>query len=118
MGGVRGPGRAEASAFPLDGPVNAVVVRGLDRAREQARQVEQAVARGADLPLAGVPMMVKATFNIAVLPTCFGIVAAKDYRPTEDAAAVRRLKRAGKACPASTLERYATGVSTNLQDGS
>ena len=40
----------------LDGPVNAVVVRDFDRARDQARQVDLAVAKGADLPLAGVPM--------------------------------------------------------------
>jgi amidase len=38
----------------LDGPVNAVVVRDFDRARDQARQVDLAVAKGADLPLAGV----------------------------------------------------------------
>ena len=79
----------------LDGPVNAVVVRDFDRARDQARQVDRAVATGADLPLAGVPMTVKETFNVAGLPTTFGREFARDYRPTEDAEAVRRLKDAG-----------------------
>jgi amidase len=79
----------------LDGPINAVVVRDFDRARNQARQVDQAVASGADLPLAGVPMTVKECFNIAGLPTTFGLEFARHYRPTEDAAAVRRLKDAG-----------------------
>jgi amidase len=79
----------------LDGPINAVVVRDFDRARDQARQVDLAVAKGADLPLAGVPMTVKETFNIAGLPTTFGLEFAKDYRATEDAEAVRRLKDAG-----------------------
>lgn len=79
----------------LDGPINAVVVRDFDRARVQAREVDLAVALGADLPLAGVPMTVKECFNIAALPTTFGLEFARHYRPTEDAAAVRRLKAAG-----------------------
>jgi amidase len=79
----------------LDGPINAVVVRDFDRARNQARQVDLAVAKGADLPLAGVPMTVKESFNVAGLPTTFGLEFAKDYRPTEDSDAVRRLKDAG-----------------------
>ena len=79
----------------LDGPVNAVVVRDFDRAREQARRIDSGVADGADLPLAGVPMTVKECFNVAGLPTTFGFEFARDYRPTEDADAVRRLKDAG-----------------------
>jgi amidase len=79
----------------LDGPINAVVVRDFDRARDHARQVDRAGAKGADLPLAGVPMTVKESFNVAGLPTTFGLEFAKDYRPTKDADAVRRLKDAG-----------------------
>jgi amidase len=78
-----------------DGPINAVVVRDFDRAREQARAVDKAIAEGADLPLAGVPMTVKESFNVAGLPTSFGLAFAKDHRPAEDADAVRRLKEAG-----------------------
>src|ERR1044072_2032009 len=79
----------------LDGPINAVVVRDFDRARDQARKIDLAVAQGADLPLAGVTMTVKEPFNVAGLPTTFGLEFARDYRPTEDADAVRRLKDAG-----------------------
>jgi amidase len=43
-----------------DGPINAVVVRDFDRARDQAKRVDAAVATGAHLPLAGGPMTVKA----------------------------------------------------------
>lgn len=78
-----------------DAAINAVVVRDFDRARDQARQVDLAVAQGADLPLAGVPMTVKESFNVAGLPTTFGLEAARDYRATEDADAVKRLKAAG-----------------------
>jgi amidase len=86
---------AVARIEALDGPINAVVVRDFDRARDQARQVDLAVATGADLPLAGVPMTVKECFNIAGLPTTFGLDTEREYRPVEDAAAVRRLKKAG-----------------------
>lgn len=51
--------------------------------------------RGAHLPLAGVPMTVKDVFNVAGLPTSSGLEFAKDYRPTEDAPTIRRLRAAG-----------------------
>lgn len=79
----------------LDGAINAVVVRDFERARDQARAVDLDVAKGIGLPLAGVPMTVKECFNVAGLPTTFGMELARNYRPTEDAAAVRRLKGAG-----------------------
>jgi amidase len=79
----------------LDGPINAVVVRDFERARDHAKAVDLAVSKRVDLSLAGVPMTVKECFNIADLPTTFGMEFARNYRPTEDAAAVRRLKNAG-----------------------
>ncbi len=78
-----------------DGPINAVVVRDFDRARDQATRVDAAVATGAKLPLAGVPMTVKDVFNVAGLPTTFGLEFARNYRPTEDAPTIRRLRDAG-----------------------
>ena len=57
----------------LDGAVNAVVVRDFDRAREQARAADAARARGERPPLLGVPMTVKESFNIAGLPTSWGL---------------------------------------------
>ena len=52
-------------------------------------------ARGERRPLLGVPMTIKESFNVAGLPTTWGIPAAKDFAPTEDALAVARLKAAG-----------------------
>ena len=79
----------------LDGPINAVVVRDFDRARDQARDVDRRVAAGEAPPLAGVPMTVKESFNLAGLPTTFGLEFARDGRAAEDAEAVQRLKAAG-----------------------
>ena len=79
----------------LDKSINAVVVRDFDRARQAAVAADQALARGERRPLLGLPMTVKESFNIAGLPTTWGIPAFKDWRPTEDAVPVQRLKAAG-----------------------
>ncbi|MGN3974027.1 amidase family protein [Tsuneonella sp. SYSU-LHT278] len=77
----------------LDGPLNAVVVRDFDRARNAARALcdEQADGR----PLFGVPMTVKESFNVAGLPTTFGHLEHKDFIARRDARVVERLKAAG-----------------------
>lgn len=75
-----------------DGALNAVVVRDFDRARDQARAVD---AGPRDLPLLGVPMTVKESYNVAGLATNWGFTEHRDFTPSEDAELVKRLKRAG-----------------------
>ncbi|HET6222071.1 MAG TPA: amidase family protein, partial [Dongiaceae bacterium] len=79
----------------LDKSINAVVVHDFDRARQAAIAADQALARGERRPLLGLPMTVKESFNVAGLPTTWGIPAFKDWRPPEDAVPVQRLKAAG-----------------------
>jgi amidase len=79
----------------LDGELNAVVVRDFVRAREAAKAADAALARGEHQPLLGVPVTIKESFNIAGLPTTWGMPLFKDYMPKEDALAVARLKAAG-----------------------
>jgi amidase len=76
----------------LDGPINAVVVRDFDRAREAAREADK---RGVTGPLHGVPITVKESYNIAGLKTTWGFEFARDFVAEEDAHAVKRLKAAG-----------------------
>jgi len=78
----------------LDGPINAVVVRDFERAREAARALEDAGAQD-DQPLYGVPMTVKESFDVAGLPTTFGHVEFKDNIAARDSRVLERLKRAG-----------------------
>src|SRR5690349_11584111 len=78
-----------------DGPVNAVVVRDFDRAREQARAADAALARGERRPLLGLPMTVKESHNVAGLPTTWGVPEAKGWIPQADSVGVQRLKAAG-----------------------
>ena len=79
----------------LDQRLNAVVVRDFDRARDGAKAADAALSRGERRPLLGIPMVVKESFNVAGLPTTWGIPAFKDWTPQEDAVTVARLKAAG-----------------------
>jgi len=79
----------------LDPQINAVVVRDFDRARDAAKNADTALSRGERRSLLGIPMVVKESFNVAGLPTTWGIPAFKDWTPKEDAVAVKRLKAAG-----------------------
>jgi len=87
--------RSIARIEALDTKLNAVVVRDFDRARVAAGEADKALARGERGPLLGVPMTVKESFNVAGLPTTWGFPRGKDFRPSEDALAVQRLKAAG-----------------------
>ncbi|HZU48545.1 MAG TPA: amidase family protein, partial [Mycobacterium sp.] len=84
---------ARIEAF--DGQINAVVVRDFDRAREAARAADQRRGRGERRPLLGVPMTVKESYNVAGLPTTWGFREFAEWRASEDAVAVMRLKDAG-----------------------
>ncbi|WP_295521868.1 amidase family protein [uncultured Pseudacidovorax sp.] len=86
---------AIAAIEAKDGALNAVVLRDFDRARDQARAADARRAQGERPPLLGVPMTVKESFNIAGLPTSWGLPPFRDFRPATDAVAVQRLKAAG-----------------------
>jgi amidase len=78
-----------------DAKINAICVRDFERARAAARAADAELARGASKPLLGIPLTVKESYNIAGLPTTWGIPAQKDFRPTEDALSISRVKDAG-----------------------
>jgi amidase len=78
-----------------DPPINAVVVRDFDRAREQARAADAALARGERAPLLGVPMTVKESHRVVGLPTTWGFERFKDWIPEFEGPPVTRLKAAG-----------------------
>lgn len=64
-------------------------------ARRQAERVDQRIAAGERLPLAGVPFAVKDLFDAAGLPTTCGSKAFADRVAQRDATVVRRLVDAG-----------------------
>lgn len=75
--------------------INAICVPDFDRAREAARHADQARALGEDRPLLGIPVTVKESYNMAGLPTTWGMPQYRDVVAAEDAVQVSRLKAAG-----------------------
>ena len=76
-----------------DGALNAIVVLDFDRARTRAKALDR--ARGAKGPLHGVPMTIKESYDVAGLPTTWGVPAYKDRIATKNALVVDRLLDAG-----------------------
>lgn len=87
---------AQIEAF--DGEINAVVARRFDRALELARAADdRRICAGQDQlgPLHGLPLTVKESFDVAGLPTTWGMVSRAGHLATDDADAVARLAAAG-----------------------
>ncbi|GAA5076452.1 amidase [Nocardia iowensis] len=78
-----------------DKVINAICVPDFDRARAAASRADQARARGEDRPLLGIPVTVKESYNMAGLPTTWGMPQHANYIPAEDAVQVSRLAAAG-----------------------
>ena len=76
--------------------LNAIVVFDFERARERAREADAALARGEVWgPLHGLPMTVKDSYDVAGLPTTWGVPELRDNVPATNAVAVERLLAAG-----------------------
>ncbi|WP_090760913.1 amidase [Nonomuraea maritima] len=93
-----------------DRVINAICVPDFDRARAAARAADAARARGEDRPLLGIPVTVKESYDVAGLPTTWGMPQHRGHLPAEDAVQVSRLKAAG----AVVLGK--TNVPLGLQD--
>jgi len=76
--------------------VNAIVVTDIPAARKRARAADRALKACKSWgPFHGVPMTVKETFDIAGLPTTWGVPAYRDAVPQTNAVAVDRWMDAG-----------------------
>ncbi len=93
-----------------DREINAICVPDFDRARAAARAADEARARGEARPLLGIPVTVKESYDIAGLPTTWGMPQHRTHLPPEDAVQVARLRAAG----AVVLGK--TNVPLGLQD--
>ncbi|MET8447251.1 amidase [Streptomyces sp. NPDC005209] len=93
-----------------DKAINSICVPDFDRARTAARDADRARARGEDRPLLGIPATVKESYDVAGLPTTWGMPPHRDHIPAEDAVQVSRLRAAG----AVVLGK--TNVPLGLQD--
>lgn len=79
-----------------DGALNALIVRDDDRARTRAREADAALGRGEVWgPLHGVPMTIKESYDIAGLPTTWGLEALRDNIAETNSVVVDRMLAAG-----------------------
>jgi aspartyl-tRNA(Asn)/glutamyl-tRNA(Gln) amidotransferase subunit A len=104
--------RALARIRALDGKLNAFITLLEDEALTQAAAAERELAAGIDHgPLHGVPIAVKDLIAIAGAPTTFASRAGSPQHPTEDAALVKNLRKAGAVLIGKTnLLEYAYGA--------
>src|SRR3954468_19314600 len=79
----------------LNGPLNAVVARDYDRAREAAGAADAARARGEDGALLGLPLTIKDAIDVQGLPTTCGVPERAQTYPEHDARLVASVRAAG-----------------------
>jgi amidase len=103
-----------ATIARLNPKLNAIVTLAADQARDAAREADAAVMRGDTVgALHGLPIGVKDVTPTGGIRTTFGSPLFKDFVPTEDAEAVRRLKAAGAIVLAKTnTPEFACGANT------
>src|SRR6185503_15547574 len=76
-----------------DGALNALPVLDMDVARKRAKAFDRKGAKSG--PLAGLPMTVKESFDLAGHPTTWGLAEYVNVKATSNALAVKRFLRAG-----------------------
>jgi aspartyl-tRNA(Asn)/glutamyl-tRNA(Gln) amidotransferase subunit A len=96
-----------------DKQVRAFITLCRDRALEDARRIDAAIASGESVePLAGVPVAIKDNIVIRDLPATCGSRILQDYIPPYTATAVERLRGAGAVVVGKTnLDEFAMGSS-------
>lgn len=76
--------------------LNAIVVMDVEGARRRARAADRALARKRPWgPLHGVPMTIKESYDVAGMPTTWGVPELKNSCPARNALAVDRFLAAG-----------------------
>ena len=80
--------------------LNAVVALCAERALDEARDADAALARGDALgPLHGVPMTVKDSHDTKGVVSIGGTLGRRDFVPDADATAVARMRAGGRYHP-------------------
>jgi indoleacetamide hydrolase len=94
--------------------LNAFITFRPEQILADARRIDERIANGEKLPLAGVALFIKDLINTTDYPTTSGTPALKDYQPKQNAPALQRLLDAGAIVGGKTnLDEFAYGISSN-----
>src|SRR5262245_33864550 len=99
------------ATYDKSGPtINSILTLNA-RALDDADRLDAAFKRSGFVgPLHGIAVVVKDAVDTAGMPTTHGTVVFKDYRPTRDAHAIERLRKAGAVILGkTTLSEYSAG---------
>lgn len=96
----------------LNGTYLNSVVNILPDVIEQAQNLDELRAEGVILgPLHGIPILVKASYNVAGLPTTGGVRGFEDFVAANDAFVVQEMRRAGAIILGKTnMDSFASGI--------
>jgi amidase len=76
--------------------INAVVCMDLERARKAAAAADEKISKGQELgALHGLPMTVKEAFDVAGMPSTWGVLDLKDNNPAKNSHVFDALTKAG-----------------------
>ncbi len=97
--------------------LNAFVTVTEEQALQDAKRADSLIANGQDLPLLGIPFVIKDNFSTHGIQTTASSNVLKGYIPPFDATVVSRLKNAGIVMLGKTnMDAFAHGSSTETSD--
>ncbi|HSX09737.1 MAG TPA: Asp-tRNA(Asn)/Glu-tRNA(Gln) amidotransferase subunit GatA [Candidatus Saccharimonadales bacterium] len=101
----------------IEKKVKAFVTVTEDEALKNAKEADEQLAKGADLPLLGIPLSIKDNFSTIGIRTTASSKVLDNYIPPFDATVVSRLKQAGIVLLGKTnMDAWAHGSSTETSD--
>ena len=97
----------------VEGKVKAFITLTADQAIEQAKRIDDAIARGEEIgPLAGIPMAIKDNMCTKGITTTCGSKMLRNFVPPYDATVVSKLRAAGTVIVGkANQDEYAMGSS-------
>lgn len=101
----------------VEGKINAFVTTQEEEALEQAKRADEKIKSGADIPLLGVPFVIKDNFCTKGVRTTASSKVLDNFIPPYDATVVSKLKSAGIVILGKTnMDAWAHGSSTETSD--